>query len=53
MPRPSHSSLFEHPNNIRRGVQFVKLFIVQSDERIVHKMLVDAHWINLAQNKDQ
>ena len=28
MPRPSHSSLFYHPNNIRCGVQIIKLLIM-------------------------
>ena len=29
MPRPSHSSRFDHPNNIGWGVQFVNLLIMQ------------------------
>ena len=29
MPRPSHSSRFYHPQNIRLGVQITKLFIMQ------------------------
>jgi hypothetical protein len=28
MPRPSNSSRFYHPNNIRWGVQIIKLFIM-------------------------
>jgi hypothetical protein len=28
MPRPSHSSLFDHPNNIWWGVQIIKLLIM-------------------------
>ena len=28
MPRPSHSSRFYHPHNIRQGVQITKLFIM-------------------------
>jgi len=28
MPRPSHSSLFNHPYNIGRGVQIIKLLIM-------------------------
>ena len=28
MPRPSHSSRFDHPNNIGWGVQIIKLFIM-------------------------
>ena len=29
IPRPSHSSLFDHPNNIGCGVQIMKLLIMQ------------------------
>jgi hypothetical protein len=28
MPRPSHSSLFDHPNYIWWGVQIIKLLIM-------------------------
>jgi hypothetical protein len=28
MPHPPHCSLFDHPNNIEWGVQFIKLLIM-------------------------
>jgi hypothetical protein len=28
MPHPSHSSRFDHPNNIGSGVQIIKLLIL-------------------------
>jgi hypothetical protein len=30
MPRPLHSSCFDHPNNIRCRVQIIKLLVMQS-----------------------
>jgi len=34
IPRPSHSSLFDHPNNIGWGVQNIKLLIMFSSTNV-------------------
>jgi hypothetical protein len=33
MPHPSHSSWFDHPNNIWWGVQFIRLLVIHSRKR--------------------
>ena len=40
MPHPSHSALFDHSNNIRWGVQIIKLLIMQFDHSPVNSSLL-------------
>jgi hypothetical protein len=41
MPRSCHPPWFDHPNNIWWSVSVMKLFIIQSPQRLV---LIHSHW---------